>query len=97
MKLSPERVSFLARQMTERLKATSGIEVRTRTTQMTAAILRAFREVLLEDEQIEAKAKDKIRSLSRPVPKGSEEWQILFQQYYEEELKKHGGHEGKWR
>ena len=97
MRLSPERVSFLARNMTERLRKTSGIEVRTRTIQMTAAIIRAFREVLLKDEQIEAKVKEKIRSLSRPVPKGSDEWQILFQQYYEEELKKHGGHEGKWR
>ena len=44
----------------------------------------------VEDEADEAAMK-KIRSLSRDVPEGSREWDILFKKYYEEEMNKKKG------
>ena len=41
----------------------------------------------LEDEADDA-ARAKIRSLSRDVPEGSREWDILYKKYFEEETDK---------
>ncbi|HVO28162.1 MAG TPA: DUF507 family protein [Candidatus Margulisiibacteriota bacterium] len=40
------------------------------------------------DERIDAAVRRKIASLSRRVPPGSREWEILYRQYYEEERRK---------
>jgi len=44
------------------------------------------------DARIDAAARKKIASLSRRVPPGGREWDVLYRQYYEEELRKHKGH-----
>jgi hypothetical protein len=41
----------------------------------------------IEDDVDEA-VRNKIRSLSRYVPEGSREWDILYKKYYQEELDK---------
>ncbi|HBR17655.1 MAG: hypothetical protein A3G39_10415 [Deltaproteobacteria bacterium RIFCSPLOWO2_12_FULL_43_16] len=33
-------------------------------------------------------ARNKIRSLSKPIPEGSKEWEVLYKKYYQEELDK---------
>ena len=40
------------------------------------------------DDRIDAAVRRKIASLSRQVPPGSREWEILYRQYYEEERRK---------
>lgn len=42
------------------------------------------------EDEADTAARDKIRSLSRDVPEGSREWDILYKKYLEEELKKKG-------
>lgn len=42
------------------------------------------------DDAIDAKVRRKIASLSRRVPEGSGEWDILYRQYLEEEKRKLG-------
>lgn len=65
------------------------------------ADLRADRLVLTEikgaltdffnvDDAIDAKVRRKIASLSRRVPEGSSEWDVLYRQYLEEEKRKVG-------
>jgi hypothetical protein len=41
------------------------------------------------DSRLDEIVRQKIRSLSRPVPPGSREWEILYRKYREEEMKKH--------
>ena len=41
-------------------------------------------------EQIEFKAKDRIKSQKKNIPEGSREWEILFRKYSTEELTKLG-------
>jgi hypothetical protein len=43
-----------------------------------------------EEDNIDHFVKNKIKSLSRAVPYGSGEWDILYKKYYEEEMKKKG-------
>lgn len=42
------------------------------------------------DDAIDAKVRRKIASLSRRVPEGSSEWDVLYRQYLEEEKRKVG-------
>jgi len=42
------------------------------------------------DDALDAKVRRKIASLSRRVPEGSGEWDVLYRQYLEEEKRKIG-------
>ena len=50
----------------------------------------ALSDFLQVDEVVDAKVRRKIASLSRRVPEGSAEWDILYRQYFEEEKRKLG-------
>ena len=41
------------------------------------------------EDQIDDVVRQKISSLSRHVPPGSREWDILYRKYFEEESRKH--------
>ncbi len=43
------------------------------------------------DSAIDMAVRRKIESLSRKVPPGSREWEILYRQYHQEEERKRGG------
>ncbi len=43
------------------------------------------------EDLIDELVRKKIQSLSRPVPPGSREWEILYRKYFEQELKKQRG------
>ena len=55
--------------------------------------LKETKEVLAEcfnlEERLDEFVRQKIHSLSRPVPPGSREWEVLYKKYLEEEIKKH--------
>ena len=40
------------------------------------------------EDDADTSARNKIRSLSRDVPEGSREWDILYKKYFEEEISK---------
>lgn len=54
------------------------------------AVIRAARRAgtlfMQEHKRIEEKTKQKIASLKRDVPESSSEWQVLYSNYYNEEL-----------
>ena len=56
-------------------------------------VLAEIKQVLEQDHEtdarIDAAVRKKIASLSRRVPQGGREWDILYRQYYEEEVRKH--------
>lgn len=87
MQFSEGRKSFLAHRILEALQKEGLIEVRN-----TRLALNEIKRVLDEDhqvdEQIDAFVRRKIASLSRRVAPGSREWDVLYRQYYEEELRK---------
>jgi uncharacterized protein len=55
--------------------------------------VRIARKVLVEyfskDERADEVVRKRINSLKKGVYEGSREWDILYKQYYEEEMKKH--------
>jgi hypothetical protein len=50
----------------------------------------ALDEFFQREDQLDDAVRHKIQSLSRHVPPGSREWDILYRKYYEEERRKQG-------
>ena len=48
----------------------------------------ALNDFFQREDQIDDIVRQKISSLSRPVPQGSREWDILYRKYFEEESRK---------
>jgi uncharacterized protein len=48
----------------------------------------ALNEFFQREDQLDDLVRQKIQSLSRQVPVGSREWDILYRKYYEEEIRK---------
>jgi hypothetical protein len=51
---------------------------------------RLLEELLKEEEKIDAAARQKIESQRRTIIEGTQEWDILYRKYYNEEVKKLG-------
>ncbi len=86
MRLSEALSSHLAHRALEALKA-SGAKVRNDRLALTE-IKQALARALDRDPRIDEIVVRRIASLSRPVPPGSAEYEILYRQYYEQELRK---------
>lgn len=50
---------------------------------------RVLREFFGREDRLDESVRKKIQSLSRHVPPGSREWDVLYRKYFEEESKKH--------
>ena len=51
---------------------------------------KALEKLLLEEMRIDQAARLKIQSQRRIIPEGSQEWDILYRKYYNDEVKKLG-------
>ncbi len=49
-------------------------------------IKRVIRDYLKVEDEVDTIARNKIRSLSRDIPEGSREWDVLYRKYFEEEM-----------
>jgi hypothetical protein len=87
MKFSEGRLSYLAHHIVETLKREKLVEVSNE-----RHVLAEIKRVLNSDHErnmrIDATVRRKIGTLSRNVPPGSREWDVLYQRYFEEEQRK---------
>jgi hypothetical protein len=51
---------------------------------------KALENLLMQETRIDQAARLKIQSQRRIIPEGSQEWDILYRKYYNEEVKKLG-------
>jgi len=86
-RLSEGRISHLAHQIIDRLRA-EGLAEFPNNTKMLREAKDALTEFDQEEDRIDQAVRKKIHSLSRPIPPGSPEWEVLYRKYLEEELRK---------
>jgi hypothetical protein len=86
-RLSDERISNLSHNIVGNLIRKNLIDP-TRRGEILAFIKNGFIDFEKYNESIDNGVRDKIASLSRNVPEGSEEWKILYSKYKEEMLKR---------
>jgi hypothetical protein len=87
--VSEGRISALAHLVLAELKRADVADLRTDRLVL-QDIKAALTDFLQIDDVVDAKVRRKIASLSRRVPEGSAEWDVLYRQYFEEEKRKLG-------
>jgi hypothetical protein len=88
MKLSDDKINYLSHLITELLARDDRVEFKAGKNDIRQAVKRTVIRILREDEELERRAAEKVRSLKRGVFEGTPEWDILHRRYYEEEAEK---------
>lgn len=89
MRLSEDRISHLAHLISDAVWKDDLVDF-TDDKHVLSEIKRVISSHLMREDDADSAARAKIRSLSRDVPEGGREWDILYRKYFEEELKKKG-------
>jgi len=88
MRLSNAKVNHLANLIMNYLRVESEIEFYAEESDIRLEVARIIQEELRDDEVIDQACRYKIESQRRDIPEGSEEWDILYRRYYDEEMDK---------
>jgi hypothetical protein len=86
-RLSESRISHLAHLIVDGLRQSKLVEF-SNVGRALAETKHVLGEFFQKDNQIDELVRRKIQSLSRHVPPGSREWDVLYRKYFEEETRK---------
>lgn len=89
MRLSEDRISHLAHLISDGIWKDDLVDFKNDEKAL-LEIKKSITDYLKVEDEADSAARDKIRSLSRDVPEGSREWDILYKKYFEEEKSKKG-------
>lgn len=89
MRLSDDRISHIAHLLSDGIWKDDLVDFSDEDKAL-SEIKKAITEYLRVEDEADTVARNKIRSLSRDVPEGSREWDILYKKYFEEEASKKG-------
>lgn len=91
MKLSRDKVTDISHKLVEMLRKNHDLRMKDKNTNnVRLEIVRVMTDFLTTEDKVDRAARDKIRTQKRDIPEGTEEWDLLHQRYYSEELKKLG-------
>ena len=90
MKLSRDKVTDLSHKMITMMRRSRAFRLKKDGNDVRLELVREITELLMAEDRVDRSARAKVRSHSRPIPEGSEEWDLLHRRYYAEELKKLG-------
>ncbi len=89
-RLSRDKINVLARAVAESLAEMEGVVFVEDKNTVRLEVRRLLEELLKEEKKIDLEARRKIESQRRTILEGSQEWDILYRKYYNEEVKKLG-------
>jgi hypothetical protein len=90
MKLSRDKITDISHKLIAAMRKSRDLRLKQDMNDARLEIVKAFTDILQVEEKADRASRDKVRSLKRDVPEGSEEWDILQKRYYGEELKRFG-------
>ncbi len=90
MRLSRDKVNRLAHAVTDALAEMEGVEFVEDRNSIRLKVREILEDLLKKEKGIDAEARKKIESQRRTILEGSQEWDILYRKYYNEEVKKLG-------
>ncbi|MGE5207248.1 MAG: DUF507 family protein [Chlamydiota bacterium] len=90
MRLSRDKVNKLAHSVTDALAGMDEVEFVEDRNTIRLETRRILEELLNQEAKIDATARQKIENQKRTILEGSQEWDILYRKYYNEEVKKLG-------
>ncbi len=95
MKLSRDKITDISHKLVAQLKKSRDLRMKRDVNEVRLEIVKGFTDILQSEEKADRMARDKVRSMKKDIPEGSEEWDILHKRFYSEELKKLGVDTGK--
>ena len=90
MRLSRDKVNKLAHSVADALAEIDTVEFLEDRNTIRMEVRRLLEELLKEEEKIDLAARHKIENQKRTILEGTQEWDILYRKYYNEEVKKLG-------
>ena len=90
MRISRDKVNKLAHRVADALAEMNEVDFLEDRNTIRMEARRILEELLKQEEKIDAAARLKIESQRRTITEGSQEWDILYRKYYNEEVKKLG-------
>ncbi|HYV74604.1 MAG TPA: DUF507 family protein [Candidatus Binatia bacterium] len=90
MRISREKVNKLAHAVADTLAEMESVDFIEDRNTIRLEARRILEGLMAEEAKIDAAARQKIESQRRTILEGSQEWDILYRKYYNEEVKKLG-------
>ena len=90
MRLSRDKVNKLAHTVADALASIEQVDFIEDRNSIRMETRRLLEELLKAEEKIDAAARQKIENQRRTIVEGTQEWDILYRKYYNEEVKKLG-------
>ncbi len=89
MKLSREKVLRLSHLILEHMNQDEEVEFFAEPQQIRQEVLEIISKEMKADEAIDALVRRKLESQKRTIVEGSDEWDVLYRKYYEDEVGRH--------
>lgn len=90
VRLSRDKVNKLAHTVTDALAGMDEVDFVEDRNTIRLEVRRLLEELLGQEAKIDVAARQKIENQKRTILEGSQEWDILYRKYYNEEVKKLG-------
>jgi len=87
-RLSREKIHHLSKLILNALYKNDKVDFLDEPNEVRLTIVKAIDEEMKLYDQIDRKAREKITSQKKQIEEGSQEWEILYRKYYNEELSK---------
>jgi len=89
VKLSREKVLHVSHLILRYLDSDDGVEYFDEPQEIRQTIVKIIMDEMKNDELIDALVRRKLESQKRVIVEGSDEWDVLYRKYYEEEVARH--------
>lgn len=90
MRVGRDKVNKVAHVVSDALAEMDEVEFLEDRNSIRLEVRRLLEELLNQEAKIDAAARQKIEGQKRTILEGSQEWDILYRKYYNEEVKKLG-------
>jgi hypothetical protein len=90
MRISREKINKLAHAVADTLADMESVDFVEDRNSIRLETRRVLEMLMAQEAKIDAAARQKIESQRRTILEGSQEWDILYRKYYNEEVKKLG-------
>ena len=89
MKLSRDKVLHLSHLVLRALNNDDGVEFFADPQEIRQEVVKIISDEMKADEAIDALVRRKIETQKRHIVEGSDEWDVLYRKYYEDEVARH--------
>ena len=89
MRLSRAKINHISKLVVDALQEGPGVRLDREANAVRLQVVKIITEEVERDAMIDNLVRGKISSQKRDFPEGGREWEILYKQYYHEEIEKH--------